>query len=266
MKIQVAAFFSILCAYAFGISARQLDAATQSFHSGVERNTVIELYTSEGCSSCPPADRWLSRLKQDQRLWNDVIPIAFHVDYWDYIGWKDRFAKPEYSQRQRGYAREYQENTVYTPGLKVNGYPWLSWRRDGLSVLDSPSETAGNLSLSVDDNGGFTAQFEPEISASSLTLNIAVLGMNLVSQVQRGENKGKELRHDFVVLAHQSFNSMSFESEASNPQDVDSTPSRLSWQGSLPSHTTVADKFAIVAWVANDGALSPVQAVAGYLE
>ncbi len=83
--------------------------------------SLLELYTSEGCSSCPPADRWISKLKKDDRLWSSMIPVAFHVDYWDYIGWKDRFASPEYSLRQRNYARSKNLKTVYTPGFLLNG-------------------------------------------------------------------------------------------------------------------------------------------------
>ena len=93
------------------------------------RTNLIELYTSEGCSSCPPADQWLSRLKVHPQLWHQLVPIAFHVDYWDYIGWQDRFARPEFSERQRLYARQNNLSTVYTPALVLNGTEWrnFSW-------------------------------------------------------------------------------------------------------------------------------------------
>ena len=98
-----------------------LSFAAAVFQSGPLRVNVLELYTSEGCSSCPPADRWLSGLKQDDRLWREIIPIAFHVDYWNYIGWQDRFSSPVYSERQRHYARNKGLSTVYTPGFLLNG-------------------------------------------------------------------------------------------------------------------------------------------------
>jgi hypothetical protein len=82
----------------FASSGHALDV---TFGSGKTRGHLVELFTSEGCSSCPPADRWLSRLKRDSRLWKSVFPVAFHVDYWDYIGWPDRFAVPQYSALQR---------------------------------------------------------------------------------------------------------------------------------------------------------------------
>jgi len=88
-----------------------------SFASAGERAVVVELYTSQGCSSCPPADALLVELAQR----DDVIALALHVDYWDYIGWKDRFAVPEHTDRQKGYARAAGQRTIYTPQMIVGG-------------------------------------------------------------------------------------------------------------------------------------------------
>lgn len=98
--------------------------------SNTNQANLIELYTSEGCSSCPPADRWLSRLVDHPALWQQIVPIAFHVDYWDYIGWKDRFARPEFTNRQRQYANESGLSTIYTPGVLANDKEWrnFSWK------------------------------------------------------------------------------------------------------------------------------------------
>ncbi|TPW10725.1 MAG: hypothetical protein FD130_2142 [Halothiobacillaceae bacterium] len=95
--------------------------------STVQRTAVLELYTSEGCSSCPPADRWLHQFTTDARLWRDIVPLAFHVDYWDYLGWRDRFAHPEHTARQQTYAAIGGIKTVYTPGLVLNGREWRGW-------------------------------------------------------------------------------------------------------------------------------------------
>ena len=92
--------------------------------SGVEKNRLIELYTSEGCSSCPPADKWISKLKDNDELWNDIIPIAFHVDYWDRLGWPDELAEKSFSDRQRQYRHEGSISQVYTPGFVVDGKEW----------------------------------------------------------------------------------------------------------------------------------------------
>lgn len=89
-------------------------ANTETLHleSGNERNTLIELYTSEGCSSCPPAEEYLNKLKHDKNLWKKWVPIALHVQYWDYIGWKDRYATRENGQRQSRYANLKRASTV----------------------------------------------------------------------------------------------------------------------------------------------------------
>jgi len=81
--------------------------AETTFQSGPQRVALLEVYTSEGCSSCPPAESWLSEFKNQARLWKEIVPVAFHVDYWDGLGWKDRFAKEEYTSRQRAYSENW---------------------------------------------------------------------------------------------------------------------------------------------------------------
>ena len=112
------------------------------------RVSLLELYTSEGCSSCPPADRWVSKLRDDPRLWHEVVPVAFHVDYWDYIGWPDRFASPAFGARQREYARTRHVSTVYTPGLVLAGEEWRSWFFAPVLRVDT-DEKAGRLTLGM---------------------------------------------------------------------------------------------------------------------
>src|SRR2546423_1193112 len=80
------------------------DAANHSFESGAARVALLELYTSEGCSSCPPADAWLTRLKGSPDLWRKFVPVAFHVQYWDRLGWRDRLGDPRFAERQSAYA------------------------------------------------------------------------------------------------------------------------------------------------------------------
>src|SRR5688572_1610666 len=104
------------------LDAFRLQSPAQQVH-------LLELYTSEGCSSCPPADRWLSDLKDDPGLWKNFVPVAFHVDYWDHLGWKDKFARAAHTSRQRRYADEWGANTVYTPGLVLDGAEWRSRER-----------------------------------------------------------------------------------------------------------------------------------------
>ena len=94
------------------------------FNSGNKQVALLELYTSQGCSSCPPADAWLSELKNESGLWTEFVPVALHVSYWDYLGWKDRFSKKEYSSRQRLHKGQGHVKVVYTPGFFLNGKEW----------------------------------------------------------------------------------------------------------------------------------------------
>src|ERR1044072_2750746 len=90
-----------------------------TFQSGETQTALIELFTSEGCSSCPPAEKWLSALKSNPDLWKKTIQVAGHVDYWNHLGCRDRFSKPEFTPRQQRYATEWGGDSVYTPGFVV---------------------------------------------------------------------------------------------------------------------------------------------------
>ncbi|MDP2640606.1 MAG: DUF1223 domain-containing protein [Betaproteobacteria bacterium] len=108
--------------------------------SGPKTAALVELYTSEGCSSCPPADRQLSRLRQMLDPAAEVVPLALHVGYWDYIGWKDPYAQAAFGERQSGLVRAGQQNTVYTPQFFVGGTELRSWRgglRDQVRQLNA---------------------------------------------------------------------------------------------------------------------------------
>ncbi|MBX2848549.1 MAG: DUF1223 domain-containing protein [Acidiferrobacterales bacterium] len=231
----------------FSTSIFSTSRANESYSSGTEQVALLELYTSEGCSSCPPADRWLSNLKTKTGLWESFIPIALHVDYWDYIGWKDPYADRAHSQRQRRYASEAGERTVYTPGVRLNGEEWRAWRY-GNSITDDEQVTAGELELNIHDNQKFTAHYSSEFRGD-WQLNVAVLGMGLQQEVTRGENQGRTLNHDFVVLGMSTIAS----SEAGK------------WQGNIPSIKAKAESYAVVAWVSEGGRLAPIQATGGPL-
>lgn len=165
------------------------------FSSRQQQSTVVELYTSEGCSSCPPADRWLSTLKHDPRLFKTLIPLAFHVDYWDSLGWPDRFARSSYSQRQRQLAQQGFVSQVYTPGVIVNSQEWRAWF-SGVRELPTFTEPVGELKANY-MNGVLQVRFPED---KQYELHVAVLGMGLSSEVKAGENQGRRLQHDFVVL------------------------------------------------------------------
>jgi len=164
--------------------------------SAPTRTPLIELYTSEGCSSCPPADRWLSRLSTRP----DVVALAFHVDYWDYIGWKDRFADPRNTARQREWARTAHAKTIYTPQILVNGRDTFAWRtRDPLAGLAPRPPAQASIHLSTTDAGTQVAVRASNTSTSPARLIVARYENGHVSQVLEGENHGATLHHDFVV-------------------------------------------------------------------
>src|SRR6188472_2378721 len=120
-QMQRILFFAVSMSISFNAVARGGEATIES---GKTRTHLIELFTSEGCSSCPPAEAWLSKLKDEPRLWRDFVPMAFHVDYWDRLGWRDPFATKEWTARQYDYSARWRSTTVYTPGFVLDGREW----------------------------------------------------------------------------------------------------------------------------------------------
>jgi len=188
------------------ISATQPAISAEcSAKSGAQTVPLLELYTSEGCSSCPPADKWLSSIKQDS---GKITPLAFHVDYWNYIGWKDRFSKAEYSDRQRKTAAFGRAGYVYTPQFVMNGRDFRGWDNSRLNQsIEATQKLASRANLSLDavtqTNGEITlkvnAQTVNPVDAKNSDIFVVIYENNLVSQVKAGENSGRELNHDYVV-------------------------------------------------------------------
>lgn len=228
-----------------------LVAATVSFESTNKQIALLELYTSEGCSSCPPADRWLSSLEKEDGLWQSFIPIALHVDYWDYIGWKDRFASSDYSARQRQYASEHSLKTVYTPGFVYNGKEWRNWfAKKSLGFPEG--NMPGVLKLEINDQQ-VSIEFMPtKFSHKKLEVNLALLGFDLETEVKAGENRGKKLPHNFVVLAV-------------NQANLKANENQYMTQLDIPVSTIKASRFGIVAWINDSHNQMPLQTVGGWL-
>lgn len=228
-----------------------ITSSAQTFTSTQQQTQLIELYTSEGCSSCPPADDWLNQLKQQQGLWTDFIPVAFHVDYWDDIGWKDRFASKAFSQRQQQLAYNRLLSSVYTPAMLINSYETNSWRRTATPKL-TPELAVGKLIVDIEKS--ISVNYSPLITTpDSLLVNVAVLGMNLTVDVNAGENKGRTLHHDFVVLDFKQVsisrdNNNHFQAKLEKPLVLDNTDKQL----------------AIAVWV-SDQSLTAVQATGGLI-
>ena len=221
------------------------------FASGAKRVALIELYTSEGCSSCPPAERWLGALREDPGLWRDYVPVAFHVNYWDDLGWKDRLASRAFTARQYSLANAWGARSVYTPCFVRDG---AEWHPDS----GSPAPDAGApgvLSVDVAENlcrvrwaAGSPA------AASESEVHVALLGGGLLSRITAGENRGSTLAHDFVVLGladHGLESPAGATGEAEFPLPAPAVPG--------------ARRLAIAAWVTHRGDLVPLQATGGWL-
>jgi hypothetical protein len=222
-----------------------LRAAEQKFESGPTKTHLLELYTSEGCSSCPPAEAWLSRLKDSPRLWRDFAPLAFHVDYWDRLGWRDPFASKSWTARQYQYSERWNSSSVYTPGFVLDG---CEWRNN--ATPSASTESPGALKVEIKGDNIINATFASK-TERPLDLHVARLGFGLTVNVGAGENSGRMLKHDFVVLA--------MESATMN-----------GGRGSLhllasPAAAAGDGRKALVAWITERGQIEPIQAAGDWL-
>ncbi|GAB6260582.1 DUF1223 domain-containing protein [Photobacterium sp. CCB-ST2H9] len=209
-------------------------------HSGPPAQ-VIELFTSQGCSSCPPADHFTSALKQKYQLWEEILPVVYHVDYWDSLGWKDTFSKPEYSLKQRLYHQYRILSGVYTPGFVIDGKEWRGFfRRQPLPAHNSRAteilkltRNGNTFQLDYKGKGRFIAQ-------------LVILAMDEQTQIKRGENAGKNLVYDHIVLSDSR------------------KASESTWTFTQVEIPLNAD--AVAVWLTRENSFVPVQTVAGWLE
>ena len=187
----------LIAAYALVTGAGAVFSAELgcSTSSGDTVTPVVELYTSEGCSSCPPADKWASSLKN-----SGAVVQAFHVGYWDYIGWVDRFAAPAHTTRQREVAATNQLRGIYTPQVVHNGKDWSGWH-GAKSTLAATRDARVSITLKQLRADHFEARVAPVAGAGTLPWSAywTVTENGHTSRVQSGENAGEFLKHDFVV-------------------------------------------------------------------
>ncbi len=238
----------VLAATTWLVLAVDSACADTTFQSTADRTHLLELYTSEGCSSCPPAEKWFSQLQQSAQLWKSFVPVAFHVDYWDGLGWPDRFASKAHTARQRALAAAWRSGSVYTPGFALDG---AEWRARSVAEISAPGGKTGILGATVDAGKNVTVIFHPTASAPSFEAHVAVLGFGLSVQVKAGENNGRELLHDFVVLSHEV-----------KPMHREGAAFAAATKLKTPAD---ARKIALAVWVSETGKLEPVQAVGGLL-
>jgi hypothetical protein len=202
-------FLAISALCALSLSPQAALAASCGARSPAHTVALVELYTSEGCSSCPPADRWLGSLLSRYSP-NQVLPLALHVDYWDYIGWQDPYAQAQFAERQRWLGRLSQSSSIYTPGVFAGMRELRDWRNAASlerRILDINRRPArAGIALELRRTGPrrveVEARFSLEKSAVAARHLQAVLVLfedGLVSDVPRGENRGSALHHDRVV-------------------------------------------------------------------
>lgn len=259
-KIFVFLYVALKCSVVTLFYTQYSHAQTMTFESSSNKSALVELYTSEGCSSCPPAERWFSNFSNDKRLWKQIFPIAFHVDYWDYLGWRDSFASPAFSLRQRKYERYGYTHNVATPGFVVDGKGWNGWFRgqslpEASSAIDSHS-TFGLLKAEL-NNQSVRIDYSPSNTMkafkNSPKVHVAVLGFGIVTPVKGGENSGRNLTHDFVVVGY---------------QDSHLLETGSNWAVNVKRpNTQQYDTYrqAVVVWVSDGDDPRPVQVTGGWL-
>lgn len=224
------------------------------FATSMQRVQLVELFTSEGCSSCPPAEVWLRQQTEGDGLWTRFVPVAQNVTYWDRLGWPDPLARREFTERQRAYAEAWGRGSVYTPGFVVDGAEWRGYF-DG-QALPRDESPAGRLHAAVSADS-VQVRFAPaqetdQPGGRALRAHVALLGTGIRSEVRRGENAGRDLTHDFVALGW----------ETALLQRVDA-----GWTGrvALPA-SDIDARRAVAVWITEAAPGSvPLQATGGWL-
>ena len=169
-----------------------------------EQLVVVELFTSQGCSSCPPADEFVAMLSSDPR----VLPLALHVDYWDYIGWADKFADPKFSDRQRDYARAIGSRTIYTPQLIIGGQHRIEGFSPGETAerLRQHLSTASAVKLTATRDGDsvvIRAWADPPLD-ETVRVQLVRYKPEETVMIERGENAGKTITYHNIVTSWES--------------------------------------------------------------
>lgn len=224
-------------------------SASVVMESGEQRAHLLELFTSQGCSSCPPAERWLNRLQRDETLWTSVVPLAFHVDYWDALGWKDPYASAAHGKRQRRYFQLGRSSAVYTPGFFLNGHEWRGYR--AARPFPQPDKAPIKLRTVVDGKKVHVEVFAGDGGErqAKLELNVAVLGFGIATDVGRGENAHRQLKQEFVVLDH-------YQTMANGPR----------WAMVLPPYQRdEVQRYGIAVWASDPDSRNVLQALGGWL-
>lgn len=192
------------------VNTNLLSNAEQPSSTSKQPFAVVELFTSQGCSSCPPADRVLRDIiNEAAKSGKPVYGLSFHVDYWNYLGWKDPYSHANYSNRQRGYNQRLKSRGSYTPQMIVNGISEFvgSKREYANQEVSYALERGAKIEISITNlqldktKNQVEVEYQTTGDCKNCEVNIAAVESNLKDSVKRGENHGRTLRHDNVVRA-----------------------------------------------------------------
>ena len=240
-----------------GLVAGPAHGAACSAKSGPRAVPLVELYTSEGCSSCPPADRWLSATFTGNAAGAKAIALAFHVDYWDRLGWKDRFGAAAFTERQYDAMRANRARFVYTPQVLVQGRDFPEWReRRGMTALSAAGAVPARAEITLEaepQRGSIAIKASARVPSGAdrkgVALYVALADSGLASDIKAGENAGAHLAHDHVVR---------WLSAGPSPD----ANGDMRWDVALPLPTEAGSASTVVAFVQNVKAGDVLQALA----
>jgi hypothetical protein len=198
------------------VLAREFPGSNAHIKPASQGVVVMELFTSQGCSSCPPADEILGKYAIIENP--NIIPLAFHVDYWNYIGWRDPFSKKEFTQRQNNYSKKLGLNTVYTPQMIING----QYQMTGNKAADIENRVQQELKISAFGtikigevkqigSGKLNISYACSNFATGNVVNVALVKKKMITNIKRGENEGRKLANYNIVIDYNQFNTASGE-------------------------------------------------------
>ena len=195
-------------AFVSGKNSKPDEAPAAKNSSTKSSFVIVELFTSQGCSSCPSADKLLSDLlDESHKSGQNFYPLSFHVSYWNYLGWKDPYSSEQFTLRQRDYGRHFGLNSVYTPQAVVNGKSeFIGSRRAKAKsqiskAFKEEKSTVLNTTLSSKESAKVVVDYTWSGASENHFLNVALVERHVQNYVPRGENNGRTLKHDNVVIS-----------------------------------------------------------------
>ena len=258
MKIKKILGRSSAAVFSLTLLLDQASAHVYNYQSGEQKNQLIELYTSQGCSSCPPAEYLLTTLVQSKQLFKRYFPIALHVDYWNYLGWSDTYSNAHSNRHQQQHFEQSNTSNIYTPQFVVDGNEWRGFFR-GAPLPALSQQATGLLKLQVDDTlGAASMHFSRSNSKIPSDCHFALLAFDPSVKVTAGENSGLILSQDFAMLEITT-------SHAEFKNDHFTCSAQLSKLPALTNQPANNRRYAVVSWMVSQ-LHSPIQVTGGWLD